>query len=160
MIHVWILLCVVQYSYSLQQCSPWAQPSNYSGKRCVCRKDFLWYFNCENQRLHLGKCLTYDNGSGFAVVGHCPYVTQTEGDLDIEHFYAKFPQVTTIQLDQINNITCGPLNRQGLLCEDCIPGNGPTVYAFGFTCADCSEMFSGWAHGTCSCNYSHLLCSI
>ena len=33
---------------------------------------------------------------------------------------------------------CGPLNRKGLLCRDCVDGFGPAVYATGYTCENCT----------------------
>ena len=34
---------------------------------------------------------------------------------------------------------CGPYNRKGLLCGECIDGYGPGVYTLDSKCADCSK---------------------
>ena len=44
-----------------------------------------------------------------------------------------------------SNLTCGPYNREGLLCSKCKPGYGPAVYSFSLICAECSDNGVGWA---------------
>ena len=33
---------------------------------------------------------------------------------------------------------CGPLNRKGLLCRDCLDGFGPAVFTTGYACENCT----------------------
>ena len=35
---------------------------------------------------------------------------------------------------------CGPFNRRGFLCGDCIDGFGPAVYSLDLKCANCSNL--------------------
>ena len=47
--------------------------------------------------------------------------------------------------DMLDEVMCGPYNRKGLLCGECIDGYGPAVYSFDMKCADCSKLSPGYA---------------
>ena len=47
--------------------------------------------------------------------------------------------------DMINDRMCGPYNRKGVLCGECIDGYGPAVYSYDLKCANCSQLSSGYA---------------
>ena len=34
---------------------------------------------------------------------------------------------------------CGPLNRKGLVCNECADGFGPSVTSFGYKCVKCTD---------------------
>ena len=90
-------------------------------------------------------CLTQGSDNDSAVYGYCPYTTKIDGKLDImDYGNIYFPRARTVQPDELNDLVCGSLNRQDILCSRCKPGYGPAVHAFGFMCADCDEHFSGW----------------
>ena len=38
---------------------------------------------------------------------------------------------------------CGPMNRKGLVCSECIDGYGPSVTSTKFRCSDCSNAWYG-----------------
>ena len=38
----------------------------------------------------------------------------------------------------LNETVCAPNNREGFLCEDCVPGYGPTAYSSN--CMDCQKV--------------------
>ena len=38
---------------------------------------------------------------------------------------------------------CGPMNRKGILCSECIDGYGPSVTSPNFRCSDCSNAWYG-----------------
>ena len=132
-----------------QKCSPWTIQSNCSaiGPACICKanvtNDIL--FSCKGRTLANGVCLTQGSDNGSAVYGYCPYTTKIDGKLDImDYGYIRFPRARTVQPDELNDLVCGSLNRQDVLCSRCKPGYGLAVHAFGFMCADCDEHFSGW----------------
>ena len=37
---------------------------------------------------------------------------------------------------------CGPMNRKGLICSECIEGFAPAITSFGYQCSNCTE--SAW----------------
>ena len=47
--------------------------------------------------------------------------------------------------DMLDDVMCGPYNRKGFLCEDCIDGYGPAVYSVDMKCANCSKLSLGYA---------------
>ena len=45
-----------------------------------------------------------------------------------------------MNLSQLNDYICGPMNRKGLVCSECADGFGPSVTSFEYKCANCSDM--------------------
>ena len=132
-----------------QKCSPWAVQSNCSaiGPACICEANITieGLFSCNGRTLANGVCLTQGRSNDSAVYGYCPYTTKIDGKLDImDYGNIYFPRARTVQPYELNDLMCGSLNRQDILCSRCKPGYGPAVHAFGFMCADCDEQFSGW----------------
>jgi len=69
--------------------------------------------------------------------GGCPYVYYHN---IVNSRYIALPH----NVSDLNNVFCAPLNRDGLLCRDCIDGFGPSVVTTGFTCANCTVNNYGW----------------
>ena len=95
--------------------------------------------------LQAGTCLTQYNSSIVAVLGFCPYSPEKISWLDtpFSNYYFLLPALT---LTEHSNLTCGPYNREGLLCSKCKSGYGPAVYSFSLMCAECSDNGAkGWA---------------
>jgi hypothetical protein len=47
--------------------------------------------------------------------------------------------------DLLNEMMCGPYNRKGLLCGECIDGYGPAVFSPYKKCENCSKLSTGFA---------------
>ena len=148
MIIITLALCQIFHYHQIfatQKCSPWAFSANVppnDTQQCICNLQEIFYkFPCNDRRLTIGTCLTRDGLNSSAVIGSCPYPINIGGGKD--NVYLDFPNATTVQLNELDDLICGSLNRQGLLCSQCKPGYGPAVHASGFTCADCNERFSG-----------------
>ena len=95
--------------------------------------------------LQAGTCLTQYNSSTVAVVGFCPYFPNSISWLDAP-FSTYYSLSSSLSLIDHSNLTCGPYNREGLLCSKCKPGYGPAVYFFSLMCAECSDnSVGGWA---------------
>ena len=69
--------------------------------------------------------------------GGCPYVYYSS---IVNNRYIALPH----NKSDLNDIFCAPLNRQGLLCGDCIDGFGPSVVSIGYACANYTEKNYGW----------------
>ena len=69
--------------------------------------------------LSIGHCLTYENQNGENKLYEfkCPYF-QLEGHQinDSEPGYIKLPH----NISELNDYMCGPMNRKGFLCEQCM----------------------------------------
>jgi len=70
-------------------------------------------------------------------LGGCPYVYYSN---IVNHRYKALPH----NASDLNDVFCDPLNRDGLLCRDCIDEFGPSVVTFGYACANCTGNSYGW----------------
>jgi len=138
---------------SLDNCPTWFVLSKDSasvggqGSHCVCRKGITDLIICDQVQqqsyLHLGNCMSYnssysDKSDPDAIsFGGCPYVYYIN---IVNHRYIALPH----NASDLNDVFCAPLNRDGLLCRDCIDGFGPSVVALGYACANCTENSYGW----------------
>ena len=92
--------------------------------------------------LVLGKCMTYNDScsdeqeSNAISFGGCPYLYYSNIS---RHRYRALPH----NVSDLNDFFCAPLNREGLLCRDCIDGFGPSIISIGYACANCTENY-GW----------------
>ena len=87
----------------------------------------------------IGHCLTYEKGKGVFSV-KCPYF-QLEGHelSDTEPGYIKLPD----NISELNEYMCGPMNRKGFLCEECIDGFSISMTSIGFKCSNCTDAWYG-----------------
>ena len=125
-------------------CPPWML--SQSGE-CLCRVFFnnpsrialIQSVFCDAKTLQtyaaLGTCITYDSPmEDEVVIGKCPYAPVKE-----QTFYYGFFRTLPENESDLNDVMCGPFNRQGLLCSSCKPGYGVSVYTFGHPCAKCNN---------------------
>ena len=102
------------------------------------------YILCEYELVVVGVCLTtLNNDSDIALYGFCPYITASKIDEQLGHdnyYHIEF------DFSNLTEQTCGPLNRKGMLCSECLEGYGPAVYAFGNECLKChGSVYGRWA---------------
>ena len=69
-----------------------------------------------------GFCATSTEQEGLYYAGSCPF-SHTENDTN--RIYSELPS----DPDRLNEVMCGPYNRKGLLCGECIDGYGPAVFS-------------------------------
>ena len=93
---------------------------------------------CSDQPLLLrfGYCATETKGDIY--IAGCHYF-QLEGHNVTEPGYIRLPD----NISQLNDYMCGPMNRKGLLCRDCIDGFGPSVTSLGYKCSNCTDAWYG-----------------
>ena len=148
MVYSFFLLTVL--SWKCQTCS---EPQNFiEGTRLNCP---TWhYYNQENGKcecyqsisekdiikckgsgiilLQYGQCMTHDENT--TVVSKCPYF-QPNGYDTSEVGYITLPS----NVSELNEYMCGPLNRRGPLCNECIDGFGLSATSILFTCSNCTR---------------------
>ena len=99
--------------------------------------------NLQKSYLKLSHCMTYnssshdDRESDAISFGGCPYIYYNN---IVNHKYMALPK----NISDLNDVFCTPLNRQDLLCRDCIDGFGPSVVSIGYACVNCTENNYGW----------------
>ena len=97
--------------------------------------------------LQFGYCATYNEDTGLVTVAKCPYL-QVHDDM-----YRNYNNMTTVGheyfiqlpkiLAELNSSMCGPMNRKGIVCSECIDGFGPSVTSIGYKCANCTDTWYG-----------------
>jgi len=70
--------------------------------------------------------------------GGCPYVYNNNTVHRI--IYTVLPH----NISNLNDVFCAPLNRDGLLCRNCIDRFGPSVITIDYSCANCTDINYGW----------------
>ena len=86
-------------------------------------------------------CVTTAEQEGQYYVGVCPFAHTA-----MNHTNRMLSELPT-DPDQLNDVMCGPYNRRGLLCGQCISGYGPGVNQFNLKCTNCSNIPSVFAVG-------------
>ena len=115
-------------------------PPAESVKSKLCQPIFPEMVKCTDQGvlLHFEYCATETNGNIYPT--KCPYF-QFNGHIvskqEIE--YIRLPD----NISELNDYMCGPMNRKGLLCKDCIDGFGPSVTSLGYQCSNCTDTWYG-----------------
>ena len=139
-----MILAVYVYSTTVTasntSCPTWFHYSNTT-HQCECGES-LGSINCyqNEQKVELayGFCVSASKYESGYYIGRCPFrYTQNSTD----RMYSELPS----DPDLLNEVLCGPYNRKGFLCGECIDGYGPAVYSTDMKCANCSKFSTGFA---------------
>ena len=99
-----------------------------------------WYqLKCTSSsvQLSIGYCITVDANENLFVT-KCPYF-QLEGHNVSDPGNFKLPDNTS----ELNDYICGPMNRKGFLCKDCIDGFAVSFTSMGHKCSNCTDAWYG-----------------
>ena len=115
-------------------CPTWFYYSNTT-QRCECGFETDWLI-CDKQTMTvhviIDFCVTYSGQEGLFYIGRSPRNNKFN---NTNRMFSEHPT----DPDQLEDKMCGPYNRKGLLCGECIDGYGPGVYTLDSKCADCSK---------------------
>ena len=102
---------------------------NSSIEQCKCVK-------CTEQGvlLKFGHCMTNDVTFNQPFVSSCKYF-QLRGHIKTHSRSIRLPN----NISKLNDYMCGPMNRTGRLCSECIEGFGPSYTSMGYQCSNCTE---------------------
>ena len=119
-------------------CPPWFIYDTLLNQ-CVCSSEGSFHIKCTEQRalLRFGSCMTYEDGQGTSVA-RCQYF-MLHGHNATRQRYIELPENVT----DLNEYMCGPMNRKGLVCSECIEGFGPSLTSIGYQCANCTNAWYG-----------------
>ena len=125
------------------QCPPWTY-YNASIQRCKCYNDEkdrgvpIVLCNEKESLLSYNYCMTYDEESGTSTVSYCPYFT-------LQGHNISGPGLINLpdNISELNEYMCGPMNRKGIVCSECIDGYGPSVTSLKFQCSTCNSVWYG-----------------
>ena len=101
---------------------------------------------CRGNRRYLkvGFCATYNNSSGLTSVTVCPYFKPDCFNVIRFGRHAHYIPLPD-NVSELNDYLCGPMNRKGRVCSECMDGYGPAVMSAGFDiqCANCTGSWYG-----------------
>lgn len=133
-----VVVCAVEK----QNCPTWTVPkmsSNTTQQGCKCGSSVgqVVYCNETNLKVSLlmGYCMTYNDETEMAYVADCP--------LKLHHNYNLYTPLPS-NVSELNNFVCSAYNRQGMVCSECKPRHGPSVYTHNLNCYKCSGLYHGW----------------
>ena len=114
-------------------CPPWVN-YNASTKQCTCNKYASYEVKCKDHQhaeMALGWCTTFTESRTLKI--RCPYF-QDRGHNATPDGYFTLPN----NISELNDYMCGPMNRKGQVCMDCIDGFGPSYTSLGYECSNCT----------------------
>ena len=123
-------------------CAPWhyIDPSNRMCKYCVSKTSLIKCTD-EGTLLRIGYCTTYTAGEGVSMA-RCPYLKMKT----LRHAYitARNDPLYIIlpdNISELNDYMCGPMNRKGFLCSECIDGFSPSFTSPDYmACSNCTAL--------------------
>lgn len=123
-------------------CPPWFHYNSTSEKcKCFHHPDVKVDVICTESEalLNFGSCMTYDNTTRITSLGQCVSFLVEDRNVSMLRNYIQLPK----NLSELNEYMCAPMNRKGRVCSECIDGFGPSVFTYGFQCAN----YTGAWHG-------------
>ena len=103
---------------------------------------YSYVIRCTDQGVLLkyGYCATFDEEREGVFITKCPYYQLEGHNVSTELAgYIVLPD----NISELNNYMCGPMNRKGFVCKDCIDGFGPSATALGYRCSNCTDVWYG-----------------
>ena len=94
--------------------------------------------NDNRGQLGFNFCMTYAEETNTVSATFCTYFA-IDGHNISEPGFISLPE----NVSELNDYMCGPMNRKGLVCSECIDGYGPSVTSPKFRCSDCSNTWYG-----------------
>ena len=122
------------------QCHPWSF-YNDTLQHCQCYGDPEFAdLICSEERVlvALGNCLTHEESGTF--LGYCR--TFLIHDQNVTVVYGAYVQLPD-NISELNDYMCGPMNRKGRVCSECIDGFAPSVTSIGYECSNCTDTWYG-----------------
>ncbi len=146
---------VDQEQYYIDACPPWYMYVQDENSGCFCKFDGnlkgIVYVShpsrCLKENtsmsssllLQIGFCMTFDSDHNKTLLVNCPY--DTVRDHELLNFYV----VVNSSVSNLNDFTCGPLNREEENCHKCIDNFGPSPYTLDLSCFNCTVgYYRGW----------------
>ena len=104
---------------------------------CECYPSNSVLCSGDEASLRFGRCLTYEEGEGYFLTLCISFLAHSRNVTD--RVYITLPKNNT----ELNEYMCGPMNRKGIACRDCIDGFSPAITSFGYQCSNCTGVWYG-----------------
>ena len=130
------------------ECHPWSF-YNSTLHHCQCyesENDIIIAFHrpiefteCSERKIsiHIGYCMTTEElGTS---IGYCAAYSPKVNVSAVNGMYIQLPN----NISELNDFMCGPMNRKGRVCSECIDGFAPSVITPWYQCANCTGAWYG-----------------
>ena len=126
------------------ECPIWNFYNNITGQ-CECGSDLEGVIRCDEIGVSIRSCfcITFDNATSEQVVGPCLYTCPKLFN-SLSYHHLLYNKITSDNITDLNNETCGHYYRKDTMCEECIEGYGVPVYSYTLSCVECSEYKYNW----------------
>ena len=139
--HEALLHPIQEHNLTHDWCPPWFF-YNATTNQCECfvSPDTNHIVKCTERGavLKFGYCMTYEDGEGY-FVGLCNYFKLNSYNKSDKAGYISLPS----NASELNDYMCGPLNRKGIVCSECVDGFGYSVTSAEHTCSNCTNAWYG-----------------
>ena len=124
------------YNAATNQCECYNRIPNFNGPdptaiKCIGQRALIYYndyiMTYSNEELLVGQSLFFQID---AYTGYSSLVDKRD--------FIELPSNIT----ELNDYMCGPANRKGSLCSECIDGFGPSATSSEVMCSNCTTTFA------------------
>ena len=92
---------------------------------------------CANFKFNAGECTNYNDTTKVRYQGYCPYIFELDSHILVDTYQEMAFNISSCS--QLNEVMCGQMKREGLLCSKCKKGYGPDLYSRKSNCVRCSK---------------------
>ena len=118
-----------------------------NGSVCNPRKKYIKELTCRYNSTQcsisfkIGLCISCEPSSCDVVIGSCVFDTDVSSfyRADLKNGMMRITSPPPESCEELNNRTCGSMNREGFLCSQCKPGYGPAPYSSTVKCFNCTD---------------------
>ena len=140
---------ISESNHSVDQCHTWSF-YNDTLEECQCydspalplsssstRHDFVVQCSESKVVMNVRFCMTNEEAGTF--IGECEIYSLNKNAELIDGVYVQLPN----NVSELNDYMCGPMNRKGRICSECIDGFAPSVTSVGYICSNCTGAWYG-----------------
>ena len=130
-----------------EDCPLWTVAKNDT-EGCECAQSNQRIVGCNTSpysvSVRVFYCMTADSDMN-PVVGPCLYNNDLSiGEPHLDYYTNVYKKIRTNSSTDINTEVCGPYNRKGLMCGECIKDYGLPVYSYNIVCVKCVDYKYNW----------------
>ena len=118
------------FNTAARQCECYTNPSTNGIVKC----------KKQEAEIKVGYCMTYEERERLLCIAPCFYFHgDTRSFNTTNDNYIRLAK----NISQLNDYMCGPMNRKGRVCSECINGFGPSIISIGSVCSNCTDAWYG-----------------